>query len=94
MENEIGKVRNCLQFFKPISSIMKKLSRLFISILFISVFGFSALGQSNWHTDPYPLNENIDVLHYIFDLKLEDKTDEITYFEGELVNNPEPCADW
>ena len=49
----------------------------FIIGLCISMFSISLMAQVSWHTDPYPLNENIDALHYIFELRLEDETNVI-----------------
>ncbi len=77
MEKEIGKVDNCSQFFSPILSDMKTISKHYILGLCISLFSISLMGQVSWHTDPYPLNENIDALHYIFELQLEDETNVI-----------------
>ncbi len=55
----------CNQTDRP----MRKLFRVFAILFFIV---FSASG------DPYPRNENVDVLHYIFKLNLYDSTNVIT----------------
>ena len=55
-----------------------KLFRLIIflqTILILSQPFVSA--QPVWHTDPYPLNENIDIIHYRFELRLEDDNEMI-----------------
>ena len=53
-----------------------KLSHLFITFIILCICS-SGFAQTGWHTDPYPIQENIDVLHYKFDLRIEDNTDNI-----------------
>lgn len=43
--------------------------------ILISLCSLPLFSQSTWHTDPYPLNKYTDVLHYAFELKLENDTD-------------------
>ncbi len=71
----IGKVRNCLQFFGPILNNMKSKISQIIFVLFVIGISSNVIAQTGWHTDPYPIQENIDILHYKFEFRIEDDTD-------------------
>ena len=75
MDKEIGKVRNCLQFFSPILNDMKSKISQIIFVLFVISISSNVIAQTGWHTDPYPIQENIDILHYKFEFRIEDDTD-------------------
>jgi len=54
-----------------------KVSSKISSLLLVFVMFIHAYSQQATHSDPYPLHSCIDILHYKFELRLEDSTDNI-----------------